>query len=173
MFLGEQEMDQTEQMNITLVVDDEQSLYNKFSPDPEFSEPVKAYIRSKVVSKGDHQGIGLTVQSRSPLDEEKFRSAVSDWIRDEKALFRKLEKELLRTMVALLIVGSILIILSLTLEKHVEVLKYSLIPILGSLALSKAAGIMVIKIPANTKNRKLINEMEENSVITFEYGSIR
>lgn len=163
-------MDQTEQMNITLVVDDEKDLYNKFSPGADFSSSVKEYIRARVVSKGDHQGIGMTVRSRHPLDEEKFRAAVSNWIRDEKAVFRKVEKELLRTLVALLIVGSVLIILSLALEKRVEVLKYSLIPILGSLALSKAAGIMVIKMPVNSKNKRLINEMEKTSEITFEYG---
>ena len=70
----------------------------------------------------------------------------------------------------LLILGSILIVLSLALEKHVEVLKYSLLPVMGSLALSRAAGILVLKMPTNTKSEKLIREMEENSVITFEYG---
>ena len=163
-------MNQRELKNITLVVDDEQSLYNKFSPEAEFSESAKAYIRSKIAAKGDHQGLGLTVRSRDPLDEEKFRSAVSSWIRDEKAIFRKIERGLLRTLAALLIVGSVLIVLSLALEKHVEVLKYSLIPILGSLSLSKAAGIMVLKMPINSKNKRLINEMEDSSVITFEYG---
>ena len=163
-------MDKTEQKNIRLVVDDEQKLYTPFSPDNDFNEPVKAYIRSKMVGKGDHQSIRLTVMSREPLDEERFRSAVANWIRDEKAIFRKAGKDLMRLLAGLLILGSILIVLSLALEKHVEVLKYSLLPVMGSLALSRAAGILVLKMPTNTKSEKLIREMEENSVITFEYG---
>ena len=166
-------MDNSEQKNVRLVVDDEQKLYTPFSPDDEFSEPVKAYIRSKITGKDDHQSISLTVMSRDPINEGRFRSAVSNWIRAEKALFRKTGKELVRNMVGLLIVGSILIILSLTLEKQVEVLKYSLLPILASLSLSDAAAIMVFQLPANTKSLKLISEMEENSRITFEYGSDR
>ena len=53
-------MDQSEQMNIVLVVDDEESLYNRFNPEAELSEAVKAYIRSKFVGKTGRQNIGLT-----------------------------------------------------------------------------------------------------------------
>ena len=163
-------MDNAEQKNIRLVVDDEQKLYTPFSPEDEFNEPVKAYIRSKIAGKDDYQSISLTVMSRDLLNEEKFRSAVSNWIRDEKAMFQKTGKDLMRMLVGLLIVGSILIVLSLALEKQVEVLKYSLLPVMGSLSLSRAAGIMVLKLPTNTANKRRINEMEQNSVITFEYG---
>ena len=55
-------MDQSEQMNIVLVVDDEESLYNRFNPEAELSEAVKAYIRSKFVGKTGRQNIGLTVR---------------------------------------------------------------------------------------------------------------
>ena len=163
-------MDNAEQKNIRLVVDDEQKLYSPFSPEDEFSEAVKAYIRSKITGKDDRQGISLTVMSQEPINEGRFRAAVANWIRDEKAMFRKTEKDLMRTMVGLLIVGSILIILSLTLEKQVEVLKYSLLPILASLSLSSAASIMVFQLPGNAKNKKMLNEMEENSMVRFAYG---
>jgi hypothetical protein len=82
-------MDNAEQKNIRLVVDDEPKLYTPLSPEDEFNEPVKAYIRSKIAGKDDCQSISLTVMSRDLLNEEKFRSAVSNWIRDEKAVFRK------------------------------------------------------------------------------------
>ena len=162
-------MKQEELLNITLVVDDEQSLYTKFSPEADFCDSVKSYIRSKVAAKVDGQGICMTVRSRTPLDEARFRSAISSWISDEKAIFQKVERDLLRALASLLIVGSVMIVLSLSLEKLVEVLKYSLIPILGSLALSKAAGIMIINMPINSRNKKLLREMEEESRITFEY----
>ena len=81
-------MDNAEQKNVRLVVDDEQKLYTPFNPDDEFSEPVKAYIRTKITGKEDHQSISLTVMSHDPVNEERFRSAVSNWIRAEKALFR-------------------------------------------------------------------------------------
>ena len=173
MFLGEQEMDQTEQKKITLVVEDEQALYTKFSPEHEFNESVKSYIRSKTAGKGDHQSISLTVISREPLDENRFRSAVSNWVRDEKVVFGKVEKDMIRTLIGLLVFGSVMIVLSLALQQRFELLKYSLIPILGSLALSKAAGILVLKMPVSAANKKLISEMEETSVITFEYGYVR
>ena len=162
-------MDQSEQMNIVLVVDDEESLYNRFSPEAELSEAVKAYIRAKIVGKDSRRDIGLTVRSSCTLNEEKFRSAVSSWVRDEKEIFRQKEKELLRTLLALLLVGSALIILSLRLEKQFEVLQYSLIPVLGSFSLGRCAGILVMELPTARRNKNLSGEMEGKSFITFEY----
>ena len=61
--------------NIRLLVKDEQSLYSPFSPDAEFSEPVKSYIRAKTLGDDFKQQIKLTVISSAPLDEERFRTA--------------------------------------------------------------------------------------------------
>ena len=61
-------------------------------------------------------------------------------------------------------------ILSLTLEQHFEVLKHSIIPVLSALALSKAAEYMINKLPINNAKKRLLNEMEENSVVIFECG---
>ena len=163
-------MDKAEKKNIRLVVDDEQALYSAFSPDNEFDEPVKRYIRSKIVGKGLHQSISLTVISREPLNEERFLSAVSNWVSDERALFLERRRNMLRMQVILLTVGSILFILSLFLQNRYELLKYSLVPIFGSLCLSKAAGIILLDMPTNIAYKKLLDEMEQNSLTTFEYG---
>jgi hypothetical protein len=69
-----------------------------------------------------------------------------------------------------LILGSVLIIVSLALEKHFTLMKYSLIPILASFALGKAAGILIKELPENGITKAVINTMEHNSMITFEYG---
>ena len=82
-------MDITEQKEIRLVVEDEKTLYSSFSPEAEFSEPVKAYIRSRMAVGNYRQRVDLTVISREPVDEERFRTAVSNWIGFEKAAFRK------------------------------------------------------------------------------------
>ena len=143
-------MGNAEQTNIKLIVDDEQSLYVSFSPEDEFSDSVKSYIRSKL-SDGMHsrQGIDMTVISRKPIDEERFRSAVSNWIRDEKESFNKREKETRISLIGGLVFGSLLLILSIVMEQRVEVLKYSL--------------------PTIRVERWFFTEIEKNSVITFEY----
>ena len=163
-------MGKAEKINISLVVDDEQQLYTTYSPEDEFSEAVKQYIRSKIATKDAHQSISLTVMSRNPLNEERFRSAVSNWVRDEKAIYQKTRKDLIRMLVERLILGSALILLSLPLQKQFEVLKYSLIPVRSSLALSKAASSLILELTTNAKYKKLLKEMEEYSVTTFEYG---
>ena len=61
----------------------------------------------------------------------------------------------------------------MSLDSINEVLKYSIIPILGAFALDRAAGIMVEELPRNTVLKKLMKEVELNSVITFEYGSVQ
>ena len=167
---GGKEMEQSEQRNVILAVEDEQSLYSKFSPEDEFNEAVKGYIRSKVTGKDSDHSVNLTVRSNEPISEERFRSAVSNWIRDEKAMFRKQERETIRTLIGSLIFGSIMIIISIALQQRYEVLKYSLIPIMGSLALSNAAKILAVELPTNTARKRLFREMETNSKIIFEYG---
>lgn len=89
-------MHHVEQMNIILVVEDEKSLYTNFSPEAEFDHDVKEYIKSKIAGEEDNKSVQLTVVSQDPLDEEKFRSAVSNWISDEKKVLRQSEKNTTR-----------------------------------------------------------------------------
>lgn len=162
-----------EPKNIQLIVDDEEALYAGFSPEDEFDEAVKAYVRSKVADKGRHQGISMTVVSQKPMDESRFRTAVSNWIRDERAMFRRTERETLITLFGSLAFGSLMIVLSVVLGQQYAVLEYSLIPIMGSLALGKAASIMAMTLPINSANKKLLSEMEDASTITFRCGQQR
>ena len=152
---------------VKLMVDDEEALYAGFSPEDEFDESVKAYVRSKVADKGRHQGINMTVVSEKPLDENRFRTAVSNWVRDERSLFKRTEKETLIALFGSLAFGSAMIVLSVILGQQYTGLEYSLIPIMGSLALAKAADIMIVTLPINSANKKLLGEMENTSTITF------
>ena len=164
-------MDELKPMNIRIAVEDESSLYNQFSPEAEFSGALKEHIRSKTAVKDEHQSIYLTVMSQVPLDEERFRSAVSNWIRDEKVVFRKRIKDLIYKLAVHLITGSVLIILSLLLQERFEMLKYSLLPIMASFGLGNAVGIILEELPNSGRMKFLLKEMEQYSVITFEYGS--
>ena len=168
-FEGE-EMSQTQQTHIKLVVTDEQELYNSFSPDNEFDESVKSYIKSKIVDQSTLKSLRLTVISQDPIDEERFRSATASWIRDEKASFRQEDKSTYLTLLGALIFGSIMLLMCIYLEKTIDVLQYSLMPIMGSLALGKAAGILVEDLPMIKARKWIFEEIEHNNVITFEYG---
>lgn len=156
---------------ITLVVKQEKDLYSVFSPDDEFHEYVKAYIRSKMMLNGYKKKTRLNVISDEPLDEEKFRSAASNWVKDEKTLFKRNEKKTYLTLASLLAFGSGMILLTLFLQKSITELEYSLMPIMGSLSLGRAAGILILDIPAIRARRYIIGQMEKKSTITFELRS--
>ncbi len=72
-------------------------------------------------------------------------------------------------LIGLLIFGSIMIIACLSLQKNIDVLQYSLMPIMGSLALSRAATILIIDMPALSTKRWILDSIEKNNVISFEY----
>ena len=74
-------------------------------------------------------------------------------------------------LIGLLAFGSIFLMVSLALQQRFEVLKYSLLPIMGSLALSKATGILLIDMPTIRAQRWMLNELEKKNMITFEYDS--
>ncbi len=156
---------------ITLVVKQEKDLYSVFSPDDEFHEYVKSYIRSKMMLNGYKKNTRLNVIFDEPLDKEKFRSAASNWARDEKALFKRNEKKTYLTLASLLAFGSLMILLTLFLQKSITELQYSIIPIMGSLSLSRAAGILILDMPTIRARRYIIGQMEKESTITFELRS--
>lgn len=163
-------MDNTKNNSIKLIVNNEEDLYNHFSPEDEFDDSVKSYITSKIVDKDNVRGISLTVISQNPLDEKRFLSAVECWIADEKAKFHLNQRNTFLTLIGALIFGSIMLLLCLTLEKTIDVLQYSLMPIMGSLALGKAAGILVEDLPLIKAQSMVFKEIEKNNVIVFEYG---
>ena len=162
-------MDITEQKEIRLVVEDEKTLYSSFSPEAEFSEPVKAYIRSRLAAGNYRQRVDMTVISREPIDEERFRTAVSNWIVFEKAAFRKRWRDTLIRLIGSLLFGSVMIIACIAGEKQYAVLKYSLMPVMGSLSLGSAARILIMEMPVIRVERWFFKKIAENSVIRFEY----
>ena len=162
-------MEGSGQKDIRIVVEDENSLYSSFSPDDEFNEAVKAYIRSRLYDGISRQSINMTVIARSPIDEERFRAAVNNWIRDSKASFKKRQKEVLIRIIGSLIFGSILIIMSIAGQKQYDVIRYSLLPIMGSIALGEAARALIRDVPTIRIERWLFREIEKNSRISFEY----
>ena len=166
---GRTEPGHNEQQNIRLVVDDEPSLYSTFSPEDEFSDSVKGYIRSKMITGGFKRYAGLTVISRKPIDEDRFRLAITNWVRDEKEVFKRDKIETLRLLIGMLIFGSVLMVFSIKLQQKYEVARYSLVPIMGSLSLSRATGILIIDLPILSSKIKALNRMEKGSVVTFEY----
>ena len=148
------ESDHKEQKNIRIVVENEQDLYTPLSPEDEFNDSVKSYIRSKITGGGMKRYVGLTVISRTPIDEDRFRSAVAHWARDEKEALGSDRKEKLRLLIGLY-----------------EVARYSLVPIMGSLSLSRATGLLIIDLPILSSQIKAFNRVERGSEVTFEYRS--
>ena len=154
---------------IRLAVKDEQTLYTPFSPADEFCRPVKLYIKSKLSGGTRDQRIKMIVLSQKRLDEDRFHRAVSNWIRDEKEKFNSSYHDTILKLVGLLIAGSILIILCLGLQTQFSVLKHSLLPIMGTLALTKAGGILLIDLPTGRAVKWMIDNLESNDDIVFEY----
>ena len=95
-------MKEKEIKDITVIVNDENSLYVPYSPESIFSEGIKSYIRSKTTEANSGNGIRLIVKSPSAMDEERFRTAVKNWIREEGALFTREEKITSRTLISML-----------------------------------------------------------------------
>ena len=154
--------------DIRLFVENEQDLYLSFSPKDEFNTGVKEYIRLKAACADYNSNIRLIVTCSAPIDEERFRSAVANWILEEKVIFRQESKVTHRMLIGMLVIASVFITLSLSLAQHFSVLSYTIIPVLGTVALSRAAVICLTDVPINKAKQRLLNEWEKNSVIVFE-----
>ena len=154
--------------DIKVVVTDEKSLYIPYSPESEFNEGLKSYIRSKVAELSSGSGIRLIVMSPSAMDEEKFKTAIRNWTRDQKAVFAREDKITSRTLISLLVFASFFIILSMYLSKYDNVFSYTIIPVLGSVALGRAAGMFISELPVSKGKKHYLDIVEKNSTIVFE-----
>ena len=168
---GRDEMGNSKKNTIRIAVKDEEALYSQFSPEAEFSDDAKKYIISKLESQSDRNSINLIVMSDKPIDEDRFKAASANWTRNEKKVFRKKAITTILRLLALLTFGSIFVILSIAFDEKIVELKYSLLPIMGSLALSKAGSILVLEMPLITTYNWLFKQIEKKNVITFEYGN--
>ena len=155
--------------NIRLLVKDEQSLYSPFSPDAEFSEPVKSYIRSKTFGDDYKQQIKLTVISSSPLDEEKFRSSASKWVEEEKAVFEQNYRRFIHLPRAMFIIGVLIIILVSLLKPYFEPLTHAIILIIGTAVAGKGVVNWYEQVPAIRARKWMTEEINNTSTIVFEY----
>ena len=79
------------------------------------------------------------------------------------------QKNNLRTLIGLLVVGSILIIASISLQQFNELLRYTLLPVMGSLALSRSARILILEMPVVNAKQKIIKQIEQSNKIIFKY----
>ena len=165
---GRTESDQKEKKNVQLVVEDEQALYTTFSPEDEFTDSVKSYIRSKITGRDFNGYAGLTVISRKAINENRFRLAMKNWVRDENDKFKRDRKDTIRMLIGLLLFGSALVLFNISLQQKYEVARYSLVPIMGSLSLSRATGLLIIDLPILSSKIKLLNAIEKGSMVTFE-----
>lgn len=162
-------MKKQEVNNIRLIVKDEQDLYTPLSPDDEFSDPVKSYIRSKALNADYKQPVKLTVISSSPLDEEKFRSAAANWVREEKTAFELNAKQSTKLPTAMFIIGGLVVIIVSLLKQHFEPLTYAIILIIGTAVIGKGVTNWYEHVPAIRARRWLTEEVEKKSTIVFEY----
>ena len=161
-------MSEKEIKDIRLIVENENSLYVPYSPESEFNEGLKSYIRSKVAELSSGSGIRLIVMSPSAMDEEKFKTAIRSWTRDQKAVFAREDKITSRTLISLLVFASFFIILSIYLSKYDNVFSYTIIPVLGSVALGRAAGMFITELPVSKGKKHYMDMVEKNSTVVFE-----
>ena len=160
-------MDFKQTEGIKLVINNESDLYNPLNPDTEFSRMVKLYIQAKYAGVRFDDNIKLTIISPEPLDEDRFRAATANWIREERRRFRQEDRITNRMLVGFLVIASIFIILSLFLQKHISVLTYTILPVLGSVSLGRAAGICLTEIPMHNARNKLLDMLEKESIVEF------
>ena len=102
-------MEQRKYKDVKLIVNDEDSLYMPFSDGDEFAFSVRDYIKTKYAGAELGDLLRLTVVSAVPIDEDRFRSAVSNWIVDEKLKFRQEEKTTNRMLIGFLVIASFFI----------------------------------------------------------------
>ena len=117
------------------------------------------------IKQKDHE---IIVQSPEQLNEEKFLSAVRQWIRDDKESMRTERKKdmVMQTYFGLLGIGFLL--LEIILEGKASIVWQTVISAVSGFSLWEVVNIWIFQFPVLRLRKKVLEKITKKTKIRFE-----
>ena len=154
---------------IKLRVQSEEWLYQTLDPEEAcFTDEIRSYIYGKMVRQIKQKDHEIIVQSPEQLNEEKFLSAVRQWIRDDKESMRTERKKdmVMQTYFGLLGIGFLL--LEIILEGKASIVWQTVISAVSGFSLWEVVNIWIFQFPVLRLRKKVLEKITKKTKIRFE-----
>ena len=152
---------------IKLDIEKESDLYCPYNSDHELSSDIGEYYLSKVKERGIKDSIVIRISSLEPLDEERVRNSIGNWLRSADNEYKREARENRIRQIAYFAVGLVFIVISLVLDNYMKTLMFTIFSTIGSLAISESALIWLEENPKIALVRKLAEKWLKSLDIEF------
>ena len=155
--------------DIQLHFGDKTPVFEPLNPNPEFHKEVKRYLALQFLDEDYGKDIRLTVTYSASLDEERFRTALSNWF------WRRgwdLEREQRRNgyeQISRLAVGILLTFACVALQQYEDEIGYKILSIVTSFSLSRVVSIWLSTMPTNQIQRGVNRYIAQHTIIVFRH----
>lgn len=154
--------------SITLNVESEEELYNPLDPQQNLlADDVKTYLYNKLQNREQPEGAELRVCSNTPIDEERFKSAVDRWAQEESRLIRASRKRNTIQQAWMFGSGVLFIALSLALEPMVDVVWFTVLSTIGAFSMWEAASIWIVQNPKLRLRKLVVSRLSKQLAYRF------
>ncbi|MBQ6494020.1 MAG: hypothetical protein IJI92_09185 [Erysipelotrichaceae bacterium] len=152
---------------VNLKIEKESDLYCPYNDDHELNSEVAEYLLSKVRGNNIREEIMIRIFSKEPLDQERVRRSIGEWIRNAEQQYKEESKSDRNKLLIYFLVGLFFVALSLVLDSYIDNLMFTILSTIGSLAISESALIWLEENPTVRILRLLADKWLKSLDIEF------
>ncbi len=145
----------------------ESDLYNHYSGNPELSTDLREYIELKQRRISQHQDMRIIIVTKQPVDEERMKQAFADWNDEEWQLLKREARTNITRQLWMFFLGAIFIAVSISLEKFVDKVAFTILSTIGAFAMWEMAGVWIIQNPRLRQRRRMLRQLRDRCTIEF------
>jgi len=145
----------------------ESDLYNHYSGTSELSTDLREYIELKQRRISLHQDMRIIIVTKQPVDEERMKQAFNDWYDEEFILLKREARINIMRQLWMFIIGAMFIAVSITIEKFVDKVAFTILSTIGAFAMWEMAGVWIIQNPRLRQRRRMLRQLRDKCTIEF------
>lgn len=108
----------------------------------------------------------IIIVTKQPVDEERMKQAFNDWYDEEFMLLKREAINIMRQL-WMFIIGAMFIAVSITIEKFVDKVAFTILSTIGAFAMWEMAGVWIIQNPRLRQRRRMLRQLRDRCTIEF------
>ena len=109
----------------------------------------------------------IIIVTKQPVDEERMKQAFNDWYDEEFLLLKREARINIMRQLWMFIIGAMFIAVSITIEKFVDKVAFTILSTIGAFAMWEMAGVWIIQNPRLRQRRRMLRQLRDRCTIEF------
>ena len=155
---------------INVRIHQEADLFNPLDPDGMLlADNIKNYIYEGILEKNLGEDLEIHIISDEAVNAGRVKEAVHCWGEKELESLKKDSRRNHMQELLMFSMGLAFITVSLSLQKRIPIVWYTVLSTMGAFSIWEASGIWIVKNPKVGIRKKILEKLRSHTAITFEY----